>query len=196
MFGSKKNRIYKKGTSLVELMIFVLIVAILGSVTYPHILGMYRRACDASVKSNMFTLQIAAENFASMTHGMYPEHGVTTVGEVLTAMGFPGAVNLSRIADNCPGTGATVVTTPDALLPGNNTYYNHLFPFANSLDELPAVPGGPVAPPHHYIPGPGESGAGTVYWGPAGAAGTTAIEGYVIYGDSYLGLIYIELISE
>jgi len=190
MILKEKRQSYKKGTSLVELMIFVLIIAILGSVTYPHMLGMFRRAHDASVKSNMFTLKVAAENFSTMALGMYPERGITTVGEVLTAMGFPGAVNPSRIADACPGTGATVVTTSDALLPGNSTYINHLFPYANSLDELLASPPpGPLCPPHLYSPGPGASGAGTVYWGPIGLEGSTAMEEYVIYGDSYLCLI-------
>lgn len=196
MFVKEKRRCYKKGTSLVELMIFVLIIAILGSITYPHMLGMFKRARDASVKSNMFTLKVSAENFSTMAHGMYPEHGTTTVGEVLTVMGFPGAVNPSRIADACPGTGATVSTTTDALLPGNSTYINHLFPYANSLDELvAAVDPGPGCPPHNYPPGPGESGVGTVYWGPVGIAGTTAMQGFVIYGDGYKELVWLVLHS-
>jgi len=193
MISKKQGKAFRKGISLVEMMIFIAVIAILGSITHPHMLGIFARARDASVRCNMFTLQVAAENFASMTHGMYPEQGTTTVGQVLTVMGLP-SVNPMYLADCCPGTGNTVATTPDALLPGNKTYGNPIWPTANCLDELgAAVPPGPVMPPHNWNPGPAWSGAGTVYWGPVGTAGTTAMPGYVIYADGYYELISLIL---
>lgn len=175
MTSKKQGKAFRKGISLVEMMIFIAVIAILGSITYPHMLGMFARAYDASVKCNMFTLQVAAENFASMTHGMYPEQGTTTVGQVLTVMGLP-SVNPMYLADCCPGTGNTVSTTADALLPGNKTYGNPIWTSANCLDELGAVVApGPQKPPHVCNPAANASGQGTVYWGPIGTAGTTAM---------------------
>ncbi|TET78588.1 MAG: hypothetical protein E3J41_04235 [Candidatus Cloacimonadota bacterium] len=198
MFIKGNMRNYKKGASLVELMILILIIAILGSVTYPHILGMYARSREASVKSNMFTLRVAAENFASMAEGRYPETGVMTVGDVLINMGFPTAVNPAALADACPGTRANVVGAPptDALLPGNNTYGNPFWPDANCLDHLAAaVAPGPATPGHLANPAAGADGQGTVYWGPIGLGGTSAMEGYVIYGDGYKEMLTLELRS-
>ncbi|TES89815.1 MAG: hypothetical protein E3J87_11255 [Candidatus Cloacimonadota bacterium] len=186
MFLNKNPKSYKSGISLVELMIMVLIIAILGAVTYSHMLKMSLRSREASVKSNMFTLRVAAENFASMAEGWYPELGTHTVEDVLQAIGVIGAANPSRIADACPGTRETVVTTADALLPGSKTYGNPFWPAANCLDHLgAAVPPGPAPPGHIANPVAGADGQGTVYWGPIGLAGSCAMEGYVIYGDGY-----------
>ncbi len=184
--AKKGKQDFKRGISFVEMMIFMFFMVVLSLSIYSHLLSMFRKPRDAEVKSKMFTLQIAAENFATMTNGIYPEQCVMTVSTVLIAMGFPDTGNQFRIADACPGTGSTVVTTEYGLLPGKRTYYNHLFPLANCLDELIAhVAPGPAQPAHVYPTPPGASGSGTVYWGPIGVAGTTAMEGYVIYGDGY-----------
>ena len=64
MLVYKRSHMIKKGISLVELMVLVLILAILSSVVFPHIRGMFRRSHEAKVKSNMFALKIATENFS------------------------------------------------------------------------------------------------------------------------------------
>lgn len=181
MFVKEKRRCYKKGTSLVELMIFVLIIAILGSVTYRHMLGMFGRAHDASVKSNMFTLKVAAENFSTMAHGMYPIDPTYSVQNVLSDMGITSS-NQMRLADNCPATCFDVNTGLGyALLPGENTYINPILFNGNCLDATGA---GGVIPPWAVI-APYSSGQGTVFWNPDFALGTFSTSGYNIFGEGY-----------
>ena len=195
MVSERKKEHKRRGFSLVELLVFVLIVAIFGLAVYPHMLGMYARSGEASVKSNMFTLRIAAENFASMAEGRYPELTTTTVGAVLTALGIPSA-NPALIADVDPATRATVSTSVNALLPGNATYGNPFWPTANCLQSLAAaVAPGPAQPAHVANPPANASGQGTVYWGPIGTAGSMAMEGYVIYGDGYRDMLNFALRS-
>ncbi len=187
----------RKGFTLIELMIVVVIIGILAAIAIPNFMSMRQRAKEASVKANMHTLQLAGEDFSTQAEGSYPETGIMTVGTVLIAMGFPGALNPASIADACPGTRATVVVVPsDALLPGNNTYGNPFWPTSNCLDHLvAAVAPGPISPIHAANPAAGASGQGTVYWGPVGLAANVAMEGYIIYGDGYKAMLTLELRS-
>lgn len=188
----------RKGFTLIELMIVVVIIGILAAIAIPNFMSMRQRAKEASVKANMHTLQLAGEDFSTQAEGSYPETGTMTVGAVLIVMGFPLAVNPASLADACPGTRATVVgaAPTDALLPGNNTYGNPFWPTANCLDHLvAAVAPGPDSPGHLPNPAPGADGQGTVYWGPVGTAGGSAMEGYIIFGDGYKAMLTLELRS-
>ncbi len=172
----------KNGFSLIELMVVIIVVGILATIAVPYVLTKRDRARETATKNNMHTLQLAAEDFATMCDGYYPVYPTTSVMDILNDIVPGSSTNPKRIADMSPGTRYTVSTTPDALLPGNRTFMNSFLDQGNSLDNIPwANP--PVAPAHSAI-GVGMSGSGTTYWHPSGSLGGSGnCTDYAIYGD-------------
>ena len=102
-----------KGFTLIELMVVVVIIGILAAIAIPNFISMQKRAKEASVKNNMHTLQLAAEDFSTLTEGIYATDCATQVG-VITG----DAADLRSIA------GAAIWNWPpaplqDILLPQN-----------------------------------------------------------------------------
>lgn len=62
----------RKGFTLVELMIVVVVLGILIAIGIPNFALMQNRAREASVKANGHSAQVAVENYASLTSGAYP----------------------------------------------------------------------------------------------------------------------------
>jgi Tfp pilus assembly protein PilE len=192
------------GFTVVELMTILLMMGVITAIAIPRHTTLRVQAIEAAVQMNMHTLQIAAEDFATMAEGRYPEYINYRVDVILAAIGIQ-ASNNHVVSDCSPqATGMTVNDGNDiptiALLPGNNAFKNPFHTEAASLDNQGTevtVEAALANPPcHSDNPPPGSSGEGTVFWTPVGTVGCDAMIGYVIFGDGDKNILYLRLTSD
>lgn len=131
----------QNGFTLIELLVVTVIIGILAAIVIPNFVSLRDRAKEASVKANMHSVQMAVENYATITGGYYPGDVDTRIGQVNPLL--VGPVALKSLCD-----GVRVPPFPaNALLKAHQNFSNPFRASLNVIDNnIVAGPPPPVPP--------------------------------------------------
>ena len=136
-----KTVMQRRGFTLIELMIVIIVIAILALIVIPRLAGASMRAKESSMESNMQTIRTAVANF-NADCGVYPTSladllvtsspsyviSTTWKGPYLNTAGYPichtgSALPQNPVVYSSALTGETATAPSSATTPAANWYY-------------------------------------------------------------------------